>query len=247
MTVSSQEELDGLRIIGRIVAMTREVMRYSIRSGITTKELDDIGEKVLSAFGAHSAPQIVYNFPGTTCISINYEAAHGIPGERIIKAGDIVNIDVSAERDGYFADTGMTVFVDDGQELPQRLCKSSATALRRGIRKARAGGNLNQIGRAIYNEARECGFTVIRNLAGHGIGRSLHEEPHNLINYYDKQNRQLLTNGLVLAIESFLSTKAEYVYEDSNKWTLITPPDNLVAQFEHTVVVTDNEPIILTG
>lgn len=247
MTIESEEELLGLQRIGRIVALTREEIVKAVRPGISTGELDEVGEKALSRHGANSAPRCEYSFPGATCISINEEVAHGIPGKRVIKSGDIVNIDVSAELDGFFADTGATVIAGTPGEAQVRLCECSLNALRQGITKARAGTRINQIGRAIYREAISNGFTVIKNLTGHGTGRRLHEEPEGILNYFDKRDSRLLKSGMVLAIESFVSTGAEYVIEASNGWTLKTPDRSLVAQYEHTIVVTKNAPVILTA
>lgn len=246
MSIDSEKDLIALKKIGRIVALAREKMREAVKPGITTKELDRIGEKVLSQYGAKSAPLSEYGFPGATCISINDEVAHGIPGARIIQEGDLINIDVSAELDGYFADTGASMIVEPATALRQNLCDCSLKALRKGLEKAKAGSRINQIGRAIYNEARNHNFTVIRNLTGHGIGRRLHERPHEILNYYDWRANELLTDGLVLAVETFISSKAEYVVDSNDGWTLKTPDQSLVAQFEHTIVVTKNEPIILT-
>jgi methionyl aminopeptidase len=246
MSIDSEKDLLALKKIGRIVALAREKMTKAVKPGMTTKELDIIGEKILSQYGAQSAPKYEYGFPGSTCISINDEVAHGIPGPRVIHEGDLINIDVSAELDGYFADTGTTIIVNPSTTLKQNLCNCSMKALYKGIEKAKAGSKINQIGRAIYNEARNHKFTVIKNLTGHGIGRRLHEHPHNIPNYYDSWANEILTDGLVLAVETFISSKAEFVIDSDNGWSLKTPDNSLVAQFEHTIIVTRNEPIILT-
>lgn len=247
MTIGSEKDLLALKRIGRIVALAREEMLKAVRPGITTKELDLIGENILAYYGAESAPKHEYNFPGSTCISINDEAAHGIPGSRIIAEGDSVNIDVSAVLDGYFADTGATTVVNPAHSIKNELCNCSVTALNKAISKAKAGTRINQIGRAIYNEAKSKGFTVLKDLTGHGIGRKLHEQPDNIFNYFDIRDDLILNEGLVLAIETFISTGAEYTYEHRNGWTYKTPNKSIVAQFEHTVVVTKGEPIILTA
>lgn len=246
MTISSKSDLIALKKIGNIVAQAREEMIKAVKPGVTTKELDMIGQKVLSYYDAKSAPKHEYNFPGTTCISINDEVAHGIPGTRVITEGDTVNIDVSAVLNGYFADTGATVVVEPAPTIKKELCDCSISALHKAIKKAKAGTRINQIGRAIYNEAKSKGFTVIRDLTGHGIGRKLHEEPDYILNYFDIRDNCILNEGLVLAIETFISTGAENIIEDKNGWTFKTPDKSIVAQFEHTVVVTKGEPIILT-
>lgn len=247
MSIETEFDLIGLQNIGRIVALARDKMLKAVAAGITTKELDEIGEKVLLQYGAKSAPKHEYGFPGVTCISINDEAAHGIPGPRYIKEGDSVNIDVSAVLEGYYADTGATVVVGNTAPIKSALCECSRSALQKGIDKARAGARINQIGKAINNEARSKEFKVIRNLTGHGIGRRLHEEPEYILNYFDIRDSKILKEGLVLAVETFVSTGAEYVYQDSDGWTLKTPEGSIVAQFEHTIVVTKNQPIILTA
>ncbi|QOX64868.1 type I methionyl aminopeptidase [Anoxybacterium hadale] len=247
MTVSSEKERKALEKIGKIVSIAREEMIKAVKPGITTKELDEIGGAVLSEFGATSAPKSEYNFPGITCISVNDQAAHGIPGPLMLKFGDMVNVDVSAELDGYFADTGATVVLDRDAALKNKLCDCSKAALMKSISRARAGCRLNLIGKTIYEEAQNNGFTVIKNLGGHGIGRRLHEDPAHILNYYSKWDARLMRSGLVLAVETFLSTKAEYVTEAKDGWTLKTPDGSLVAQFEHTIIVTDGEPIILTA
>lgn len=247
MSIDSEKDLIALQRIGKIVALAREEMIRCIKPGITTAELDAIGERVLAAYGAAPAPRKEYNFPGATCISINDVVAHGIPGATMIRQGDLINVDVSAELDGYYADTGATVIAEEPTAILKNLCDCSKTALLKGIEQAKAGAKINQIGRAIHNEARSKAFTVIKNLSGHGIGRKLHESPNHIPNYYDKHDKRLLTAGLVLAIETFVSTGAEYVVEEEDGWTLRTPDKSFVAQYEHTVVVTKEKPIILTA
>lgn len=246
MTIESEHELIALQKIGHIVAMAREEMLSSVRAGVTTAEIDQIGKRVLDEYGAVSAPQITYGFPGTTCISVNEEAAHGIPGSRILEEGDVVNIDVSAELDGYFADTGATTVVGNNFSHKEKLCQCSLRALQQGLQKARAGAKISNIGRAIHKEARKDGFTVIRNLSGHGIGRKLHELPDGILNYYDPQDNRLLKSGMVLAVETFVSDGAEFIEEGVDGWRLLLPDNHYSAQFEHTVVITKDTPIILT-
>lgn len=249
MTVENERDWTGLRRIGRIVALARDAMLSAVRPGMTTAELDAIGEAVLKEHGAAPAPRKEYNFPGVTCISLNDVAAHGIPGRRVIRAGDMVNVDVSAELDGYYADTGASIVVEgEGADttLKRQLVDSSRKALNLAIAEAKSGTKLNRIGKAIELEARRSGFTVIRNLAGHGVGRKLHEEPGDILNFENKRDGRLLKNGVVVAIETFLSTGAEYVVEEEDGWTIRTPDGSLVAQFEHTVVVTNEGPVVLT-
>lgn len=246
MIIETDEELAGLRRIGRIVALTRQEVIGHLRAGISTAELDDVAAQCLARHHARSAPVLAYNFPGTICISVNEEAAHGIPGSRIIKSGDLVNVDISAEMDGYFADTGATVIVDSGTPLQRSLCLCAQCALAAAVAEARAGCVLNRVGQAIHKEAVKHGFTVIKNLCGHGIGRSLHEKPSRILNYHSRRDGCLLTEGMVLAIEPFISTKAQFVAKAADGWTLKVPAGNYVAQYEHTVVVGKDKPVVLT-
>ena len=246
MTVDGQKDIDGIMNVGRIVAKVRDAMLAAIEPGMTTGELDDMGAALLENHGAQSAPRVMYDFPGATCISINEQAAHGIPGPRVIQAGDIVNVDVSAELESYFADTGGTIVVPPVTQLKTRLCHATQLALKNALAEAKAGAPINRIGRAIQRTAKAHGFKTIRNLAGHGIGRSLHEEPEGIVSYFDRSDTRRLELGQVIAIEPFLSTKSTSVTETDDGWTLVGHPDNLSAQYEHTIIVTKGAPIIAT-
>ncbi|QDS87872.1 Methionine aminopeptidase 2 [Rosistilla ulvae] len=246
MTVENDQDVAGILKTGRVVAQVRDAMLGAVEPGITTAELDDFGAEMLDRFGAKSAPRVVYDFPGATCISINEETAHGIPGPRVIQAGDIVNVDVAAELDGYFADTAGTIVVPPIAKRKSRLCDATGEALHRAIAEARAGAPINRIGTAIQKTAKRHGFKVIKNLAGHGIGRSLHEEPDGIVSYCDHRDSRKLTAGQVIAIEPFLSTHSSFVSEAQDGWTLVGHPQNLSAQFEHTIIVTRGAPIIAT-
>ena len=246
MIVKTDKDLDGLKAIGAIVSRVRETMKNATVPGITTLELDQIAKQLFNETGAISAPKNEYDFPGYTCISVNEEVAHGIPGKRVIQAGDLVNIDVSAVLNGYYADTGISFMVGQSDERIEKLCQCAVDAFHNGISKAKAGSKKNLIGKAVYNTARANGFNVIKNLTGHGIGRSLHESPDHILNYFDPWDSDLLQEGTVLAVEPFISTKASMVTELGDGWTYVTKDKSLVAQCEHTIVVTKNEPIILT-
>lgn len=246
MIVKNNEEIEALKKIGRIVAEVREAMKDATVPGITTKEIDEIGGRLLAERGAVSAPIDQYEFPGYTCISVNHEVAHGIPGSRVIQDGDLVNIDVSASYGGYFADTGISFVVGTADEKKQLLCDVAKSAFDRAMTKVKAGSSLNQIGKAVEREAKDNGLKVIKNLTGHGIGTSLHEEPQHILNYYDAWDKTLMKEGMVLAVEPFISENAEHIIELGDGWTFVTPDKSLVAQIEHTVIVTKDEPIILT-
>jgi methionyl aminopeptidase len=245
MTIRGQRDLDGLRTAGRAVAETLETMKASLREGITTRELDQVGAAVLKRHGASPAPAKLYRFPGTTCISVNQEAAHGIPSDRVIRRGDLINIDVSAEVGGYFADTGFSVpFGIEAGELVD-LCACSRRALGKALGVARAGERINRIGETVEREARASGFEVIRNLAGHGIGFKLHEEPE-ILSWKDPRQRGVFKKGMAVAVETFVSTGARYAVEAGDGWTLVADDGGFVAQYEHTVVITDGEPMVMT-
>lgn len=246
MTIENQNDMDGILTVGSVVAQVRDTMLAAVEPGMTTAELDAIGAQLLEQLGAQSAPRHIYQFPGATCISVNEEAAHGIPGARVIQPGDIVNVDVSAELRGYFADTGATIVVPPSRRTHSLLCHTSKLALSCALAQVRAGAAINRIGKAIEEVARAHRFKVIKNLAGHGVGRHLHEEPENIVGYFDPRDKRKLQYGQVIAVEPFISTKSTYAQETDDGWTLVGHPDNRSAQFEHTVIVTRGQPIIAT-
>ncbi len=246
MSIESEHDLVELRKIGRIVANCLQAMGRALEPGMTTRELDQIGGKFLELHGARSAPKLTYNFPGFTCISVNEQAAHGIPGDRVLKASDLVNIDVSAEMNGYFADTGGSFIIPPESDLKRNLCLATKQALELALDEARAGKLINGIGRAIESHARKNNLTVIRNLGSHGVGRALHEEPGFIPGYYDPKDRRVLTENLVITIEPFLSTGARNVFDAGDGWTLLTNKKYLTAQCEHTMVITKGRPLIMT-
>ena len=246
MTIETEDDVVALQRIGRIVSSVLHRMLDAAEPGMTTRELDALGARWLAEHGARSAPQLTYDFPGATCISLNEEAAHGIPGDRVIRPGDVLNIDVSAELDGYFADTGGTRVVPPGNPQKTRLCHATRTALEAAMKHARAGQPLNGIGAAIERTARTYGFKVIENLGSHGVGRALHEAPEHIAGYFDPSDRRVLQEGMVITIEPFLSTKSRVVNEAADGWTLVGVPGNLSAQYEHTMIITKGEPLVVT-
>jgi methionyl aminopeptidase len=246
MTIENQDDFEGLLRIGKILGKALRTLAARVEPGMTTAELDEIARTLLESQGARSAPQLAYNFPGTTCISLNDEAAHGVPGPRAIQAGDLVNIDLSAELDGYYADTAASVPVPPASAERRRLCEFARRARQAGVAAARAGRPVYAIGKAAELEARRGGFTVIRNLPGHGVGRSLHEKPSIPGHFWPLAN-QPLTEGLVITVEPFLTTGADHVVDGEDGWTLKTPDGSPCAQFEHTLVVTRGRPIVVTA
>jgi len=246
MTVTRQHELDGLMAIGRIVANTLRAMASALEPGMTTRELDGIGRRLLERDGARSASQSAYDFPGATCISVNEAIAHGIPGDRVIAPGDLVNIDVSASKDGFFADTGASFRVPPTKPAQDRLCRDGARALRIGIAQVASGRPLAGIGKAIGRFAAERGYTLIRNLASHGVGRSLHEYPEEIATWPTRGDRRRIDRGLVLTVEPFLSLGGDWAVAGDDGWTLHSEPRAPVVQYEHTLVATDRGAIITT-
>ncbi|GHC16113.1 MULTISPECIES: type I methionyl aminopeptidase [Gemmobacter] len=246
MTITQEDELEALRRIGRIVADTVQVMARAMQPGMTTLELDAIGRAHLEREGAISAPESTYGFPGATCISVNEEIAHGIPGARELALGDLVNIDVSASRDGFFADTGATFRLGKVSPVLDRLCRDGKRATEIGVAQVGSGKPLAGIGAAVGRFASARGYTLIRNLASHGIGRALHEAPEEIATWPTRGDRRRISKGLVLTVEPFLSTGGLWAEEGEDGWTLYAEPSAPVVQYEHTVVATDRGPIVVT-
>lgn len=247
MSIASEVEKDGMQQASNAVAITLKKMRAFARPGMSTKELDEYGGSLLAQIGARSAPALTYRFPGYTCISINEEVAHGIPSaDKIMKEGDLVNIDVSAELNGYWADNGGSFVLGEDIYGHGRLVEASKAILKKAIRNIRGGVRISEIGGLIEMEARKTGYTVIKNLTGHGIGRSLHEEPHEIANYRDRFNITRFKKNSVVAVETFISTRSTIADTQADGWTLKGNKGGFVAQHEHTIMVTDGQPVIFT-
>lgn len=249
MTIEDTSDISGLMRVGHAVALARDTMGKHVAPGVTTGELDEIGRQVLAKFGARSAPQLAYNFPAATCISVNDELAHGIPSpHRTLRDGDLVNIDVSAELEGYWADTGASFPVGTIDAQSRALLWTTRQALSEGIAQARAGRPIHAIGRAVELRAKRGGFQVIRELCGHGVGRHIHEIPNipNVLQRRTTSRNDALWEGLVMTIEPFLTTSARRVFEDTDGWTLRSIDGSRGAQFEHTLIVTRGDPIVVT-
>jgi methionyl aminopeptidase len=246
MSIRNQGQLEKLRAIGKIVRLALDRTAAAVRPGITTGELDTIGAKVLAEHGAESAPPKVYGFPGALCISVNDEAIHGIPGGRVVAAGDLVKLDLVAEKDGYFADAAVTVTVGEVSETAAALVRCAESAFHLAARAARAGGRVYDIGRAVEQETHRCGFYVLRDLCGHGVGQTIHEPP-SIPNYHDPRFRARLTEGLVITIEPIIAAGSGRGVLQRDKWTIRTADRSLSAHYEHTVVITRGAPILLTA
>lgn len=245
MSIESPDDLHGMRDIGRVVALALDAMAAEVAPGITTGDLDDIAAAIARRHGARSAPAAVYGFPRTVLISINDEVVHGIPGPRRIERGDLVKLDVTLELNGYVADAARTVIAGEGSDLAARLAACAESAFDAALAVARAGRKVNEIGRAVDREVRRAGFTVVRTLTGHGVGRTIHEEP-TVPNYFNRWQTDVLTEGLVLTIEPIITAGGEAVVTRDDGWTIRTQDGSLAAHHEHTIVITGSEPVILT-
>ncbi|SIQ73262.1 type I methionyl aminopeptidase [Maribacter ulvicola] len=247
MSISKESELIGMKKVSEVVGTTLKLMRAYAKIGMSTKELDTYGGKILLSFGAKSAPYETYDFPGYTCISVNEEAAHGIPSEnKILKEGDLINIDVSAELNGFWSDNGGSFVLGKDIHNHQPLVDASKNILNKAINTIKGGVKIADIGYLIETEAKNSGFKVIKNLAGHGVGRSLHEEPENILNYRVKTNQERFRKNTTVAIETFISTKSTFAVELSDGWTLVGNKGGYVTQHEQTILITDKNPVILT-
>jgi methionyl aminopeptidase len=247
MIVKTEADLEGLKKIGKVVANCLQYMASKVEPGMTTRELDNLGGAFLEKHGARSGPMLVYNFPGFNCISLNHEVAHGVPSDKkIIKKGDLINIDVSAELNGYFSDNGGSFVVPPGKKDDLKLLDATRLALESAISIVKAGEKISSIGQQIEKVAKEHGYAVIENLGSHGVGKSLHEEPKFIAGYYDRSDQRRLKEGHVITIEPFLSTGDRFVDEEEDKWTLVAGPNNRTAQFEHSMVVLKDRALILT-
>ncbi len=246
MSINEPGEMAGMRAAGEVVRRMLDAMKEQVRPGITTAELDEVGANVMREQGAQSAPALVYGFPGVSCISVNDEAVHGIPGKRALQQGDLVKLDVTIEKNGFMADAAVTVPVGEVTAERQNLIACAERAFAKAMLVARAGFRVWEIGRSVEREVRRSGFSVIRSLAGHGIGRTIHEEPR-VPNFPDAQSNQILTEGLVITVEPIIAAGSGRVFIAPDKWTMVTADRRPSAHYEHTLVITKGAPILLTA
>ncbi|WP_433778082.1 type I methionyl aminopeptidase [Flavobacterium anhuiense] len=247
MSITTEAELTGMKKASEAVAFTLKEMRKFAKAGMSTKELDEYGGQILKSFGAKSAPYETYGFPGWTCISVDNEFCHGIPSEkRILQEGDLINIDVSAELNGFWSDNGGSFVIGEDINEHQKLIEASKQILHKAIHNIKGGVRISDIGFLIETEAKKKGYKVIKNLTGHGVGRSLHEAPHEIANYRDRFNVTRFKKNSVVAIETFISTTSTYAETMKDGWTMVGNKGGFMAQHEHTIVVTEGKPIILT-
>lgn len=246
MSINSPDELRGMREAGRIVRLVLEAMKREVRSGVTTAELDQVGAETMRRKGAQSAPALVYKFPGANCISVNEEAVHGVPSSRVLQDGDLVKLDVTIEKNGFMADAAETVAVGAVTNERRQLGECAERAFRKAMLVARAGFRVFEIGRIIEREVRRSGFSVIRELTGHGIGRTIHEAP-NVPNYADPHANAILTEGLVITVEPIIAAGSGRTIVGGDGWTVITADRRPSAHYEHTLMITKGAPVLLTA
>lgn len=245
MSIANLADWRGLLHVSAIVRRTLDLLEDHVQPGITTGELDRMAADLLAAHGARSAPAVVYGFPGTVLISVNDEIVHGIPGSRRVVVGDVVKLDVTVEKDGYVADAARTVVIAPGADIACRLAACAEAAFDASLDVVRAGTRVNEIGRAVETYVRRHGFAVVDGLAGHGVGRTIHESP-SVPNTYDRRQRDVLTEGLVLTIEPMIAVGSSRAVLARDGWTMRTADGSLAAHHEHTLVVTRGRPIVLT-
>ena len=248
MSINSPEQFEKLRACGMIVGKALRTMAAEVRAGVTTAELCEIGSRVLAENGARSSPPMVYGFPGDVCISVDDEVVHGIPGDRVIRPGDLVKLDLTAEKDGYHTDSAVSIEVLPAKPnaKARELAQCAERAFRQALSAARIGNRTKDIGRSVEREVRRRGFQVVKELGGHGIGRTIHEPPA-VPNYPDISAQHKLTEGLVITIEPIVAAGTGNVMLDKDGWTYRTADGSLSAHYEHTIVITRGEPVLLTA
>jgi methionyl aminopeptidase len=246
MSVDSPEQLEGLKRAGRVVAATLQALRNAVAPGVTTAELDEIAAGVFAEHGARSGPILTYGYPGSICVSVDDEVVHGIPGERVLREGELVTLDVAAELDGYHADAAVTVAVGEVDQRSRQLMAATRAALAAGIHAAQPGATLRDIGAAVERTTRARGFRIIRELTGHGIGRGMHEEP-TVFNWPSPSATQVLTPGLVFTIEPMVAARDPQIRLDRDGWTVRTADRSVSAHEEHTIMVVEGGPVVLTS
>ena len=247
MTISNDQELEGMKHAGHVVARTLAALKSAVEPGITPAELDQMAGEVFARYGALSAPRLEYGAPVNVFISVNDDIVHGLPTTRPLAPGDVVKIDVTPNVHGYVSDAAITVAVPPVSPLASRLIACAEAAFAEALKNARAGRPLNAIGRAIETEVAQRGFTVLRELRGHGVGRAIHETP-DVPNFFHPRLRTPLHEGMVLAIEPMVSSGRSWRSKTRRDgWTLCTTDGGLAAHFEHTVMITGGMPVILTA
>lgn len=235
-----------MRRANQIIAETREVLRPMIKPGVSTYDLDRVADETIRSKGAKSAFKGYRGFPAAICVSINEEVVHGIPNKkRILKEGDILGLDMGTIYQGYYGDSAMTFPVGAVSEEAAKLLQITEESLHLGIKEARPGGRLYDIGAAVQEHAEKAGFSVVRDFVGHGIGQQLHEDPQ-VPNYGQRGRGMVLQSGMVLAIEPMINAGSPDVKIKQDGWTAVTKDGKLSAHFEHSIAITEKGPVILS-
>jgi methionyl aminopeptidase len=246
MSIESNEDWAGLRAVSEVARQTLALLTREVRPGVTTGTLDQLAERFLKSKRAQSSPAIVYGFPGTVLIGINDEVVHGVPGQRQIQPGDLVSLDVTVELNGYVADAARSLVVPPGTDAAHRLVACARAAFDAALNVATAGTRVSEIGRAVQREVWRQGFSVVKGLSGHGVGRTIHEPP-SVPNEWDPSQTDVLTDGLVITIEPMITVGSGRSVDDSDGWTVRTRDRGLAAHYEDTLVITRGRPIVLTA
>ena len=246
ITLKSKREIELLKEAGHIVYLTHQYLRPHIKAGIKTKELDSLAEKFIRSKGATPSFKGYEGFPSTLCISINDEVVHGFPSERVLKEGDIISIDIGACYKGYHGDSAWTYTVGEVSDDAKYLLEHTEKALYEGIKQAKVGNRIGDISYAVEKYATEHNLGVVKELVGHGVGTSVHESP-DVPNYGTKGTGPKIRDGMVIAIEPMLTLGSPDIYIEDNDWTVKTEDSSLSAHFEHTIAITNEGVIILTG
>jgi methionyl aminopeptidase len=246
MSIETPEELAGMEFAGKVTRAVLEAMKAAVQPGISTRELDEVGAEVMKSFGARSAPKLVYKFPGFSCISVNDEIVHGIPGERRLREGDLVKLDVTVEVGGYMGDACETVAVGSIKADSKRLMECAHDAFKAGLAAVRPGARAYDIGREVQKTVRAAGFYVVRDLCGHGIGRTIHERP-TIPNDFDRHFSDVLSEGLIFTIEPLIAMGTSRTITMKDGWTVRTRDHSRAVHYENTILVTKDGPRLLTA
>ena len=238
-------EIEIMREAGRIVALTHQELVKHIQPGITTREIDSIAEKFIKKHDAYPSFLGYNGFKGSVCASVNEELVHGIPGDRVLKDGDIISLDIGAEYNGYHGDSAWTYAVGKIDDDTQRLLDVTEESLYKGLEEAKPGARLSNISHAVQTYVEANGFSIVREYVGHGIGQGLHEDPQ-IPNYGHPNKGPRLRPGMVLAIEPMVNAGSRYVKTLADNWTVVTVDGKMCAHFEHTIAITDTGFEILT-
>lgn len=246
MSIDNDEDLGGMERAGHATRAVLESMKAAVEPGISTRELDEIGARTMREVGARSAPKMVYSFPGHSCISVNDEVVHGVPGGRELARGDLVKLDVTVEVNGYMADACETVAVGWVSNQARQLMECARRAFWAGVSAAKPGARAFDIGREVQRTVAAAGYSVVRDLTGHGIGRTIHEKP-TIPNQFDPRFADVLHEGLVFTIEPMIAVGTSRTVTLKDGWTVRTRDRSLSAHYEHTLLMLRDGARLLTA